>query len=145
MPEPLPIVLLVEDDENDALLAQRAMREARTAHRIIRMESGEKAVAYLRGDPPYSDRTEHPLPSLVLLDLKMPGLTGFDVLTWLQTQPELSTKVPVVVLTGSVHPEDMDKAKKLGAVGFEVKPVDFSQLVSIAKNLSQIRDNRATP
>ena len=114
------------------------------AHRIVRIPDGETAIAYLRGDPPYTDRTQHPLPALVLLDLKMPGMTGFDVLTWLQTQPEL-TKVPVVVLTGSVHPEDMHKAKKLGAVGYEVKPVDFSQLVSIAKNLSQMKETRATP
>jgi CheY-like chemotaxis protein len=67
----------------------------------------------------------------------MPKLTGFDVLTWLQRNPQLTSEIPVIVLTGSIHPEDMKRAQELGAVGFEIKPVEFTKLVDIAKRIAQ--------
>jgi len=129
------VILLVEDDLNDALLAQKALRKAGISHPIIHLNDGEEAIKYFSGEAPFDDRAKHPLPMLVLLDLKMPKLTGFDVLTWLQNHPELAASIPVVVLTGSIHPEDIANAKKLGAVGYEVKPVNFAQLVSMAETL----------
>jgi CheY-like chemotaxis protein len=131
------VILLVEDNTNDALLSERALIESGAVQRIVHVPDGEDAIKYLKGDPPYSDRNNYPLPVLMLLDLKMPRLTGFDVLTWLQENPGLAAKIPVVVLTGSIHPADMRRAKELGAIGFEIKPVEFSQLIKIAKKVSQ--------
>ena len=128
------IILLVEDDRNDAMLAQRALQKAGANGDILHLQDGEEAIHYLSGRPPYDDREKFPLPRLVLLDLKMPKLGGFEVLTWLQERPELA-HLPVVVLTGSIEPRDIESAKKLGAVGYEVKPIDFGKLVDIAKGL----------
>jgi len=139
------IILLVEDDPNDALRSQRALREAGLLERVIHLPDGEDAVMYLNGDAPYDDRAAYPLPALVLLDLKMPKLTGFDVLTWLQAHPSLAAQIPVIVLTGSIVPEDVKRAKDLGAVGYEVKPIGFMDLVEIAKrtfNVTQIEHNQ---
>jgi CheY-like chemotaxis protein len=137
MAHPPQIVLLVEDDANDAFLAQRALHESGAFHHVIHLPDGEEAIKYLNGDPPYNDRNSYPIPGLILLDLKMPKLTGFDVLTWLQRNPQLTSEIPVIVLTGSIHPEDVKRAQELGAVGFEIKPVEFSKLIDIAKKISQ--------
>ena len=129
-----PLILLVEDDENDALFAIRALKRAGVTHPVTHLWNGEEAINYLAGYTPYHDRAKHPLPCLVLLDLKMPKFSGFDVLHWIQSQPQLAN-IPVVVLTGSIYEEDRVKAKRLGAIGFQVKPVAFDDLVAIAGNL----------
>src|SRR5882762_4014941 len=90
MPGKRSMILLVEDDPNDALLAQRALQRAGASQEILHLQDGEEAINYLSGKPPFADRTRYPLPSLVLLDLKMPRMSGFDVLTWLQGHPEFS-------------------------------------------------------
>jgi CheY-like chemotaxis protein len=128
------VILLVEDDPNDALIARQALSKAGITHRIIHVHDGEEAMDYLAGKPPFNDRAQSPIPVLVLLDLKMPKYGGFDVLTWLQSRPELA-KLPVVVLSGSIYPEDQQRAKQLGAVGFEIKPVDSVELATIANNI----------
>jgi CheY-like chemotaxis protein len=135
-------ILLVDDDLNDVLLVQRAMKKAGLSHPLIHKQDGEEAIDYLSGKPPYADRAKHPLPRLILLDIKMPKLSGFDVLNWIQRQPALP-KIPVVILTASVRQEDRNEAQKLGAVAFRTKPIDFSELVNIlreveARWLSQI-------
>jgi CheY-like chemotaxis protein len=128
------VILLIEDDENDALIATRALRQAGVTSPITHLRDGEEAINYLSGFSPFHDRSVHPLPNLILLDLKMPKFTGLDVLTWLQSQPDLA-KIPVIILTGSVHPEDRKEAKRLGAVGYEVKPVEFEHIVAIAQTV----------
>ena len=128
------VILLVEDDPNDAFLAQVALGKAGITHRIIHVHDGEEAMNYLAGKPPCNDPEKSPIPVLMLLDLKMPKYSGFDVLAWLQSRPELAN-LPVVVLTGSVYPEDRQRAVQLGAIGYEVKPVNSSELAAIANNL----------
>jgi CheY-like chemotaxis protein len=137
VPDQQRIILLVEDDTNDALLCQKALHESGTLQTVIHLPDGEDAIKYLNGDPPYQDRTKYPLPALVLLDLKMPKLTGFDVLIWLQNHPALASEIPVIVLTGSIYPEDAKRAKQLGAVGYEIKPVRFTELVQIVRKASE--------
>src|SRR5205807_790561 len=117
---------------NDALLTTRALHEAGVISPITHLTDGEQAMNYLAGNPPYN-RAQHPLPTLILLDIKMPKFTGFDVLAWLHLKPQL-VKIPVVVLTGSLHPEDQKQANDLRAVGYEVKPVGFEQIVAIAQS-----------
>jgi CheY-like chemotaxis protein len=140
MPDTAPI-LLVEDD---ALVAERALRKAGVSTPIQRIHNGEEAINYLAGYTPFHYRARYPLPSLILLDLKMPKLTGFDVLTWLQSRPELRS-IPVVVLTGSMLPSDRQQAQQLGAVGFEVKPVEFEHIVAIAQNVKLRLSNPPSP
>jgi CheY-like chemotaxis protein len=128
-------VLLVEDSSDDAFVVQRALSQAGVTQQVIHLKDGEEAVNYLSGKPPYEDREKFPTPSLVLLDLKMPRLTGLEVLTWLQSRPDLS-HVPVVVLTGSVRSEDRREAEERGAVGYQVKPVAFEDLVEMVRRMN---------
>jgi len=128
-------ILVAEDDENDAFLLRRAFQKAGLSNPLIFASNGQEAVDYLRGEPPYSDRNQNPLPSLLLLDLKMPVVDGFDVLAWLKSQPALQ-KVPAIVFSSSGEPEDVMKAQGLGAVDFQVKPSDFLELVRVVQKLS---------
>ncbi|MBD2097951.1 response regulator [Trichocoleus sp. FACHB-591] len=127
-------VLLVEDDPNDVLLIQRAFTKANLPAPMQVLDNGEAAVLYLSGQDPYRDRHQHPLPSLVLLDLKLPCRSGHEVLAWLRQQPELK-RLPVIVLTSSQEMGDVNRAYDLGANSYLVKPVAFNALLDIVKML----------
>ncbi len=127
-------VLLVEDDPNDVLLIQRAFTKANLQVPMQVVDNGEAAVSYLSGAGDYSDRDQHPLPILVLLDLKLPCRSGHEVLAWLRQQPGLK-RLPVVVLTSSQEMGDIDRAYDLGANSYLVKPVAFNALIEIVKTL----------
>lgn len=127
-------ILLVEDDPNDAFLIQRAFRHANAANSIQHAINGEEAVSYLLGSGKYGDRHTHPLPILVLLDLKMPRMSGFEVLEWLRKQTQFSA-LPVIVLTASAHSRDIELAYKLGANSYLVKPVNDQSMVEMIKVL----------
>jgi len=126
------IILLVEDDPNDVLLIQRAFQKAglRNALKVVR--DGEQAIEYLSGKGNYSQRDRYPLPFLVLLDLKMPGTDGFEVLEWVRSEPTLK-RLLVVVLTSSNLQADVDRAYETGANSYLVKPVEFDQMVNMIK------------
>jgi len=93
----LPVLLLVEDNPDDVLLARRAVKKAALPVSMQVVEDGDEAVAYLEGSGRFGDRVRHPLPALVLLDLKLPKRPGLEVLRWVRSRPELDT-TPVVVL-----------------------------------------------
>ncbi len=139
-------ILLVEDDPNDVLLLQRAFRQANVAPSIHVEGDGEQGVAYLAGQGPYADRVRHPLPMLLLLDLKLPRLSGFEVLAWLRQQPGLR-RLPVVILTSSAQLADISRAYDLGANSYLVKPVAFDALRDTVNTLSRywIRLNEKPP
>src|SRR6188474_2327913 len=90
-------VLLAEDDPNDVLITRIMFRKARLANRLQVVRDGEQTIAYLQGHGRYADRIAYPRPILLLLDLKMPKINGFEVLEWMQDQPP-SEHVPVAVL-----------------------------------------------
>src|SRR4029077_13538322 len=113
------------DDENDALLIGRAFRRSGWGKDLQNVRGGEQGVDYLSGHGSYANRERFPLPFLVLLDLKMPGLDGFEVLQWLRAEPELK-RLLVVVLTSSNLQADVDRAYELGANSYLVKPVEFN-------------------
>jgi CheY-like chemotaxis protein len=127
-------VLLVEDDPNDVLLIRRAFTKANLQFPVQVVDNGEAAVLYLSGEGAYSDRDQHPLPILVLLDLKLPCRSGHEVLAWLRQQPSLK-RLPVVVLTSSQEMGDINRAYDLGANSYLVKPVAFNALIEIVKTL----------
>ena len=129
------VVLLADDDPNDVFLLQRAFQKTNIANPLRVVRDGEEAMAYLSGQDQYADRQRHPLPVLLLLDLKMPRKSGFEVLRWLRQQAGLK-RLPVVVLTSSNQSPDINKAFDLGANSYIVKPGGFDSLVEMVKNLN---------
>ncbi len=123
-------ILLVEDDPNDVLLVQRAFQKAGLLQTLKVVRDGDEAIEYLRGHGEYANRQQYPLPFLLLLDLKMPGTNGFEVLQWVRAEPELK-RLLVVVLTSSNLQTDVDRAYDLGANSYLVKPVEFGEMVNL--------------
>ncbi|HLH55068.1 MAG TPA: response regulator [Verrucomicrobiae bacterium] len=137
-----PTVLHIDDDPNDSELFQAAARRARACFSIHNVCDGDQAVAYLSGLGIYSNRSLYPVPALVLLDLKMPRATGFDVLKWIRQQPE-SARLPVVVLSGSELKDDIQQAYAVGADSYLVKPLGFNALVDLVKTIERLWVSRA--
>lgn len=125
------LFLLVEDSEDDVVLIQRAFKKGNILNPVQVVRRGEEAIAYLKGEGPFSNRTEYPLPALMLLDLKLPGQDGFQVLDWVRKQPTLKS-LRIVVLTSSDSIRDVNLAYQMGANSFLVKPVDFERFVEIS-------------
>ncbi len=129
-------ILLVEDNLEDVFLIQRAFRSAGVSKDLVVVSDGEVALAYLKGVGSYADREKFPMPDLVLLDLDMPKLNGFQVLSWLRSQPGLK-QLPVIVLTMSVYHSDVQTAYLLGANSFLSKPVDFLDLATAVRQMCE--------
>ena len=129
-------ILVADDDPNDVFFLRRAFQKAGLPHHLVEVSDGQSAVDYLSGNAPFGNRAQHPLPDLLLLDLKMPRMTGFEVLAWLQTQPQLD-QMPVVVLSGSNQPRDIEQVRSLGASDYKVKPVEFDELLNLVRHLDE--------
>jgi CheY-like chemotaxis protein len=127
-------VLLVEDDPNDVLLVRRAFRRAGLPEPWA-VGDGEQAVSYLSGEGGYADRAAHPLPALLLLDLKMPRMDGFEVLRWLRARTDGLRRLPVAVLTSSAENPDIHRAYDAGANSYLVKPPTFDGLHEMVRAL----------
>jgi len=126
------VILLEEDCEDDVFLIRRAFEKAGIKNPLFVVRNGEEVLAYLQGTGRFSNREEYPLPDLLLLDLKMPRMDGFEALHWLRRQPGFSS-LRVVVLTSSEEMRDVNKAYGLGANSFMVKPMDFQNVVELGK------------
>jgi CheY-like chemotaxis protein len=124
------MILLAEDDENDVLLIQRAFNKAGMRNKLKVVRNGQQAIEYLSAQGPYNNREKFPLPFLVLLDLKMPGVDGFEVLDFVKHDSNLK-RLLVVVLTSSNLQADVDRAYELGANSYLVKPVEFDEMVHL--------------
>jgi CheY-like chemotaxis protein len=98
------------------------------------VSSGEQAMAYLEGKPPFDERAQYPFPALVLLDLKLPGISGFELLSWIRQHARLA-RTQVVVLTGSKKGLDVYRAFELGADSFVAKPVGAADLKELGESL----------
>ena len=128
------VILLAEDDPNDVQLIQRAFQRNYVANPVQVVRDGEEALAYLSGQAPFADRERHPLPVLMLMDLKMPRKSGLEVLEWVRRQPGLK-RLPIIVLTSSNQSPDINRAYELGANSYLVKPAGFDSLLELVKNL----------
>jgi len=126
-------ILIVEDEETDVLLLRHAFEQAALHYELIVFHDGQEAVDHLASIA-QSNGAGPRLPDLVLLDLKMPCLDGFQVLAWRANQPGLKS-VPFIVLTSSSHDSDRERARDLGAADFWVKPSSFQQLIAMARDL----------
>lgn len=127
-------ILIVEDDPNDLLFLKMALEAIAVESPIIEAEDGREALDYLGGVGPHANRQRHPLPYLVLLDLKLPQVMGLDVLKWIRQRPELDSLI-VIVFTSSANPADIDQAYQLGANAYVVKPTSFEKLRAVAQSL----------
>ena len=141
-------ILLVEDDPNDVLLIQRAFAKAGMKECLRVARDGQEAIDYLNGSGQYANRVQHPMPFLILLDLKMPGVDGFQVLDWVRSSPEVKRTL-TVVLTSSNLQSDVDRAYELGANSYLVKPVEFDEMASMVQRFevywSEINRMPSTP
>jgi CheY-like chemotaxis protein len=131
---PRPVILLVDDNPHDVVLIRLAFRRVGIIDTIHLVKDGTEAMRYIRGEGAYSDRHQFPIPTLVLLDLKMPQTSGFEVLQWIRQRPELNNVV-VVVMSGSKNDSDIERAYSLGASSYLVKPTRFEDMVRMMETL----------
>lgn len=129
-----PLVLLAEDDPDDAYFMQRAFAHSGLPNRLFIVANGREALDYLQGNGPYADRQSYPSPGLLLLDLKMPEMNGFEVLEWLQGRSEFKG-LPIVILSGSGLSGDVVRAEKLGADDYRVKSSNINHLTQMLYEL----------
>lgn len=129
-------VLLVEDDPDDVFFLRDAFKKTGMPDALRVVRDGEEAVAYLLGQAAYADRTLHPLPALVLLDLKLPRKSGLEVLEWRRGRPGLM-RIPVIVLTSSQSEDDMNKAYEFGANSYLVKPISSDAQLDMVKAIQE--------
>lgn len=130
----LSTILLVEDDSDDAELIAYAFGKAAIANPLAAVADGDAAVDYVGGAAAYADRMRHPLPGLILLDLKLPRRSGFEVLSFIRGQ-EATRHTPVVVLTSSNQQDDIRRAYELGANSYLVKPIGHDALIEMVRSL----------
>jgi len=118
-------VLLVEDDLNDIFLVKRAFKIAQIEIPLQVVTDGQEAINYLRGEGKYADREAHPLPKLIVMDIKMPRRTGFEVLEWVKGNGGPLRRIPIVIVSSSDNSSDVNRAYELGANAYMVKPMNF--------------------
>jgi CheY-like chemotaxis protein len=127
-------LLIVEDDQDALFLLKRAFIKVGLSVPVHVAVDGEDAVAYLEGRGTYANRASHPLPCLVLLDLKLPKKSGLEVLEWMRQKPRLR-RIPVVIVTTSGEERDRRRALELGAREYYIKPIDSGGLLRLAKKI----------
>lgn len=125
-------ILVVEDERNDVFFLEYAFQTAGITNPLRVAEDGQQAIDYLAGAGKYANRIKYPLPCLILLDLKLPVKSGFDVLRWIQQQPALKA-ISVLVLSSSRERIDVNTAYQLGARSYLVKPHSINERLQLAR------------
>ena len=133
-------ILIIDDDTDYCCLLQIALQEVGVAHPVKVFNDGYDAVNFCERSMLPASRAGMAVPALILLDLKMPGLNGLDVLRWIRSQPLLAP-VPVVLLTGTQE-EECSQALALGATSIHFKPLSYHELV---REVTRLRDNYLVP
>ncbi len=129
-------VLLVEDDLNDIFLVKRAFKMAHLPDPLQVVTDGQEAINYLKGDGKYADRQGYPLPKLIVMDIKMPRRTGFEVLEWVKGDGRPLRRIPIVIVSSSDNPADINRAYELGANAYMVKPVNFKAVEHLFESIT---------
>jgi CheY-like chemotaxis protein len=139
-------ILQVEDEESDVLFVQMAAEQAGILKPFQVVRDGREALEYLAGKGKFADREQHPIPCVVLLDLKLPHVSGLDVLKFIRSQPQLAALV-VIVFTSSDQNSDIEAAYRLGANSYIVKPLNPADLTNILALIKSywLRLNRFPP
>lgn len=124
------VILVVEDNDDDVMLIRRAFHKTQLPKRVEFARDGAEAIKYLLGGPPYDDRRRYPLPELIILDLKMPRVDGFEVLRAIKGASQ-TRRIPVVILTSSSETADIGRSYDLGANSYLIKPVAFEKFSDV--------------
>ncbi len=127
-------ILYAEDDPNDIVIFRLAFKRATLPHTLHCVEDGEAAIDWLTGQEPYANRAKCPLPDILILDLKMPRKSGLDVLEWLKFRQEFAA-MPIIVLSSSDMPNDVQRAYALGATTYFVKSVSYHDVIQYLRLL----------
>ena len=135
-------VLVVEDNPDDVVLLQRAFSKAGADVRLDFVRDGQEALNYLKGVDHFAERERYPMPTLLLLDLKMPRIDGFGVIEWVRQQSQLE-KLIIVVLSSSNERSDVTRAHELGANAYHVKPSDPNAWAGMLEGLRMYWVDRA--
>ena len=125
-------ILLVEDEENDAILMKMAFKTNNILNPVQWVQDGLEAIAYLNGQGAYADRARYPFPEVLILDLKMPRMNGLEFLAWIREHPEFRV-IPTIIMTSSRQDLDIEKAYNLGANTYMMKPSSFEELAKMVK------------
>lgn len=133
---PQRTILLAEDNRNEIEVIRFACREAGLLNPFQVVSDGTEALDYLQGNGQYADRRRHPFPAVLLLDLKMPRVSGFEVLRWVRRESTFPT-LPVVVLTHSGETADLNRAQELGADSYLIKPTNLQEFIDLLKSIRQ--------
>jgi CheY-like chemotaxis protein len=137
-------VLIAEDEESDYLLLEWALRKTNRAVNIHWVRNGVDAIRYLKGEGDFADRSRFPVPQVIILDLKMPGATGIEVLGWIRENPRYRV-IPTLVMSSSHQQEDVKQAYALGANTYFVKPTSFDTLVDLCDKITSYWDYGVKP
>ena len=128
------VIMLVEDSEDDREMMRFAFRKAGVENPVCELHSGDEAIAYLSGHGQYVDRERWPLPCIIITDLKMPRMNGFDLLQWMRERPEFDP-IPRIVDSTSSREDDRKRAGDLGACAYFQKPLQLDHLVELVRHL----------
>jgi len=129
-------ILYVEDDEHDIFFLKRAFASQAPDLQIQQMAEVSGAIEYLKGQGPFADREQFPLPDLVISDVSIPGGSGFQLLAWIRSEPAFRN-LPVILMSGSAQPAEISKASTSGADYCLEKSTDFEQLLAKVRRLLQ--------
>jgi CheY-like chemotaxis protein len=133
----LPPILVAEDEINDVILLKRALVQAGVKAPVRFVDDGAGVFDYLAGKPPFDNRQRFPMPGLLLLDLKMPRVSGWEVLAWLRHQPRLKPE-KVIVYSGSNCKADRERALAEGADSYLPKPADWAEFGQVIRSIVQV-------
>lgn len=130
VPTPTDPILYVEDDDDHVFFLRRAFKLASSPHPLFVTPSAEQAIAYLSGQGPFENRDVFPMPSLVLTDLKLPGVSGLQLVCWIRRNPRLAG-LRTVVVSSSSHVADIAAARAFGANGYIIKPMNRAKAAAL--------------
>jgi|SRR5205085_3098882 len=130
----MPQVLIVEDDQNDAYFIKRAFELSGVSHAPYICENISEAKRYLEGSGEFADRTRFPFPNMMMVDIKMPGGTGFDLLDWIRKHPDVRI-IPTIMMSSSSLPDDVKLGYCLGANAYMCKPIDTERFREVFGSL----------
>lgn len=135
MPVPAKLILLVDDSNDDAVLFKHALQRAGLKNPTQIVPDVDQAIAYLEGTGPFSDRTQYPMPAILIMDVRLPNKDGFELLRWLGQRPHFRS-LHLVVLTGMGDMRDVSKAYQMGANSFLTKPPRPDDLRNLAEGFA---------
>ena len=127
-------ILVVEDEDSDFMLLERAFRKNKIPNAIYRVRDGLEGLHYLQGTEEFSDRTKYPFPEVIILDLKTPRMSGLELLAWIRDHPECRV-IPTIIMSSSQQDVDVAKAYELGANTYFVKPTGFESLLKLTASI----------